>query len=389
MIHSFSSIIALTTPLIHYTALTLEIAALAYLCLAILHTMRFRVIPRMSGKQTLAPVTIMVPVKGSPPRLYECLRSICAQDYPHFQVVFGLHEADDPGREVIERVMTEFPHVDTRLIIDAHRIGSNPKICNLSNMYHAVKHDIIVMLDSDVYVDPHFLEVMVAPFADPNVGGVTCLYQGAPEFGLASKLGALYINDWLMPSMLVDLSMREMDLTYGAAVAVTRNSLKNIGGFAAVADSVAEDDDFGELLHQRGYRVVLAPRIVATVVAEDNFSVLWHHELRWMRSVRACRARDHFLSVVMHALLPASLLTALAPFTPGISLLMLMIILRIVLHYLVQARLPVPVRISPLWVPVRECLNFVQWLASFVSNDMYWGEYSLRSIGDRRMSVNS
>jgi ceramide glucosyltransferase len=364
--------------------IALALAEVAYLVLALWQTARYHLVPR-ARTAARPPATLMAPVKGQPPRLYECLRSFCRQDYPGLQIVCGLHSPDDPGRAVIERLQAEFPAVDLALVIDEARTAHNPKICNLTNMYPAVKHDLVVMLDSDVHADPHFLEVLLEPFADPTVGGVSCLYQGDPEAGLASRLGALYINDWFIPSALVDLSRREMDLTYGAAKAVRRDVLERIGGFAALANAVAEDDVFGELIHRAGFRLVLAPRICATIVAEPGLGALWHHELRWMRSVRACRPRDHLLSVVTHALWPVAALTALAPSVLGVALLAAILALRLTLHDVVQGLLPTRARCSAVWVPLREGLNFLIWLGSFAANHMDWNGQRLHATGGRRM----
>jgi ceramide glucosyltransferase len=365
----------------------IELFAIVYLVLALWNVARFR--EQLRGHSSYRPsVTLMVPVCGTPPGLYECLRSHCEQDYPSFQVVFGLHSARDPAKRVIEQLMGEFPQLDATLVIDERHIGTNPKICNLSNMYRAAKHDVIVMLDSDVRVAPGFLEVIVEPLEDPAVGGVTCLYKGLPERGLPSMLGAMHINDWFIPSALVDLSLREMDLTYGAAKAVTRHSLERIGGFAAIAFAVAEDDVFGELLHKAGFKLRLAANVVGTVVAEPDFGSLWRHELRWSRSTRICRPLGHALSVVMHALLPAVVLTALAPSPLTLGLLTAMVGLRIGLHFLVRARVAIPGPAAPLLVPLREALNFCLWVASFVSRSMQWGEHKLLATGGRSMALH-
>ena len=362
------------------------LGGLAYLLLAIARTGRFRE-RRAIASEFTPPATLMVPVHGAPRRLYECLSSICKQDYPAYQVVFGLHSADDPGRKVIEQVMAELPEVDFELVVDGRRIGANPKVCNLANMYRAVKHDVIVAVDSDVLVDPHFLRTIVEPLADPAVGGVTCVYQGAPDANLPSVLGALHINDWFIPSALVDLNMGEMRLVYGASYALTRHSLLATGGFPARASAVAEDDVLGALLYKAGFKIRLAPYVVATVVAESNFRSLFRRELRWMCTIRACRPLEHLLSVVMYAQLPGILLTAINPAGWTFAMLAAVVALRWVLHGLVRRRVLNSAAISPWLVPLRDGMSFLVWAASFFTRSMRWGQHTLHYVGRREIAT--
>ncbi len=373
---------------VHAAGVLLSLASIAYLMVALWRMSRFHE-RRLFTSPFQPPVTIMLPVCGAPRGLYECLRSCCEQDYPVYQVVFGLHRADDAGRGVIERIMSELPHLDAALVVDDARIGSNPKVSNLANMYRAVRHDVIVMVDSDVKVDPAFLTTVVAPLSEDGVGGVTCLYKGEPVENLASRLGAMHINNWLLPSMLVDSGLREIDLLYGAVMAVTRRSLESAGGFRALASAVAEDDVLGRLLRGAGFRLRLAPYVVGTIVAEDGVETLFEHELRWMRSLRACRPLAHACALVMHGLLPCSVLLLWPHFRLSyLVLLLLHAALKQQLDIVVSGRLGCRRHASLGMLLVRECLTFNVWLASFASRSMRWGGHVLRAEKGLQMAVH-
>lgn len=350
----------------------LFIGGIAYLALAHLRVLGHRR-PAPAATNTRPPVTVMIPAHGAAPRLAECLRSVCAQDYPGMQVVFGLHSADDSARPAIEAVMAEFPDLDTTLVIDSRRIGTNPKNVNLANMLPACRHDILVMVDSDVLVPPGFMDSFVAPFADGAVGGVTCLYSGTPEGNLASRLGALYHNDWFIPSVLVDVSRRDMDICYGAAIAVTRKALDGIGGFRAMADAVAQDFVMGQMLHSHGFKIRLADSVVSTVVDEAGLGALTRHELRWSRAVRAVRPLEHLLSIFMSPLVPMGVLALASwPPAPALAAIGLHLTLRQSLHLLVRRRFAVP-EVSAWLVPVRETVNFAVWARALVGRRVRWG----------------
>lgn len=371
---------------LHGLGILLALAGIAYLALAVIAVARFRERPSRGASSFRPPITLMVPAYGLQPGLYDCLHSLCLQDYPRLQMIFGLHDTDDPARPVIERVMREFPELDTRLVIDPRMIGANPKNCNLANMYPAAKHDIIVMVDSDVRVDRDFLATITAPLEDPAVGGVTCVYKAVPAGNLASALGALAINDWFVPSAFVNVAIRELEVCYGAAIAVTRAALEGIGGFAAMASAAAQDFVFGQELTRHGYKIRLAPAVVETIVAEPDLKSLFHHYLRWNRATRACRPLDHALSVVTHPLpLAAALLLLPEPSTLAIDLLIVLVATRLLLHILVRRRIAIAGPATPWLVPVEECLACAVWLMSFVVRNVRWGRRQLRVIGDARM----
>jgi ceramide glucosyltransferase len=369
---------------IHVAGVVVFVASLAYLALAFRRVVGFR-------ERALAParppaVTIMLPCHGAPPRLYECLRSVCAQTYGGpLQAVFGLHDAADPARAVIERLIADRPDLDARLVIDSRRLGANPKNCNLANMMAAARHDVLVIVDSDVLVRPTFVATIVAPLDNPGVGGVTCLYKGAPERGLASRLGALYMNDWFIPSVLVDIGGRPgPGITYGAAAAITRDALERIGGFAAMADAVAQDYVLGHALRQAGYDIHLAPDVVATTVTETSIRQLLRHEMRWMRAIRAVRPRDHALWILTSPLVPLGLLAMAWPAAIAFPAVLAYLTLRMALHLTVRRHVALPAP-EPWLVPVRDGLNFVLWAGSFLSRRVRWGRSVLVTGGGLTM----
>ncbi len=347
-------------------------ASAAYLILALFRIERFGRAPAVRGARPA--VTVMVPCFGAPPSLERCLSSICDQVYEGpIQVVFGLHSADDPARAVIEEIVARRPALDASVVVDSNRIGANPKNCNLANMMAAVRHDVMVMVDSDVLVTPGFVAAIVAPFQEPGVGCVTSLYKGLPEAGLASHLGALYINDWFIPSALVDLARHDIDLTYGAATAITRAALDSVGGFAAMASAVAQDYVLGHEIRRAGFGIRLASEVVGTIVDDSDLAHLYRHEIRWMRAIRAVRPTDHLLWIVTSSLIPLILLSWVWPVAVAMTALAFYLGLRFLLHYRLRQHIGLPVP-EPLLLPLRELVNFALWTGSFFGRRVCWGD---------------
>jgi ceramide glucosyltransferase len=366
----------------------LAIASLAYLSLALWHVSRFSGPKAMRHDGQWPSVTVMKPLCGGESGLYDCLRSFCRQDYPVFQMVFGVREADDQAIEVVERLRAEFPDQDISLVVNDRLHGANLKVSNLINMMPECRYDILVIADSDVAAEPDTLLRVVSQLAEPRVGATSCLYRGQSMVGFPSRLGALYINDWFLPSVLVDFALNGVDGCFGALMAVRREALLTVGGFRAVVDHLAEDNMLGRLIRLQGWRVCLNPCVVDTMVGENSLSSLIAHEVRWGRTVRACRATDHFLSLVTFPLPLLLILLALAPSRAGVVLIALHLGLRLALHYAVGVRMSgfgVGRPLDAVLIPLRESLCFLVWAISLLGNGVRWRGREYRIIGDGRL----
>jgi ceramide glucosyltransferase len=244
--------------------------------------------PRASGDPySASPVTVLKPLRGAEPRLYDNLATLCRQQHPAFQIVFGVHNADDPALAVVRRLQSDFPDCDIALAISPEQHGSNGKVSNLINMLPLARYDKLVLADSDIAVPPGYLTHVTAPLADPAVGVVTCLYRGHALSGFWPALGAQFINDWFAPSVRVAHAGGSSSFAFGATIALRRDALAAIGGFETLANRLADDYWLGELTRRIGLRTVLSDVMVGTDVAEGTLAELWTHELRWLRTIRS------------------------------------------------------------------------------------------------------
>lgn len=340
---------------------------------------------------TLPAMTVLKPVCGLEPHLYENLRSFCQQDYPDFQILFGVREADDKAIPVIERIIREFPHRQAALIVDGRVIGSNYKISNVANMMDRVRHDILVVADADCRVGPGYLADLAAAFADPKVGAVTCLYRGTPARDrLSDRLGAMFIDEWFLPSVLVALISEPLEYCFGATMAVRRQALQEIGGIEALASYLADDHMLGRLVAARGYKVALARHIVEITIDEPDLAALFRHELRWARTMRTVRPMGYALSFMTDAL-PISILvgiaTGLQPI--GLSLIGTAILLRLMMHIVARRILHSEGSPRPWLIPVRDVMTFAIRAASFVGRGVEWREQKFSVQSNGHMVVNN
>jgi ceramide glucosyltransferase len=327
-------------------------------------------------------VTVLKPLCGAEPGLDHSLRSFCEQDYAGgVQIVFGVQQPSDPALAVLEKLKGDYPRLDLTVVVDQSRHGASAKVSNLINMMRAARHDWLVLADSDVRVPPGYLDAVTAPLADPEVGIVTCPYRGVPRPGLWSLLGALFINDWFIPSVRVAALFGSRAFAFGATIALRRETLDAIGGFPAIADQLADDYRLGELTRSRGQRTVLSDVVVDTWVDERTLRQLVQHGLRWLRTIRIVRPGGYAFCAVTFSLPAAILGCAAAGGTPvALSLLAGTVVLRLMLHFAAAA--PARPR-SPLWaIPLADALGFALWCGGFATREVQWRQGRYRVARD-------
>jgi len=360
--------------------LALVALAMAYTIIAWL-AVRFRRRRGQSWPSVQPPVTVLKPLCGAEHELYESLRTFCDQRYPRFQIVFGVRDAGDPAVAVVHRLQCDLPELDLRIAIDPTQHGSSRKVGNLINMMPLARYDYLIIADSDVRVAPDYLAKVVAPLLDPGVGIVTCPYRGRPRPGLWSLLGSLFINDWFMPSVYVAALFGSHSFAFGATIAIRREALAGIGGFAAIADQLPDDYRLGELTRRRGLRTVLSEVVVETCVEEGSMGELIRHELRWLRTIRTVRPVGYAFSFVSLGLAPAVLGSLLAAGArAALAMLAITAMARLMLHS--SARNARPAR-AQLWVlPLNDLLVFALWCWGFVTRRVQWRHARYRVARD-------
>jgi ceramide glucosyltransferase len=337
--------------------------------------------PTIGNPADSPPVTVLKPLCGAEHGLYECLRSFCEQDYPRFQVIFGVCHPHDPAVAVVRKLMRELPSRDLRIAIDGRSHGSSPKVSNLINMMPLASHEYLVIADSDVRVTRSYLAAVVAPLLDPGVGIVTCGYRGRPRGGLWSLLGCLFINEWFMPSVSVAAMAGSRAFAFGATIAIRRHVLDCIGGFRSIANQLADDYRLGELTRRMGLRTVLSEVVVDTFVGERNLRELVERELRWLRTIRAVRPIGHAFSFLTFGMPLAAIGSVLAGgAAPALTMLGITAAARILLHS--TMRRPGSARSHVLMLPLRDTLTFVLWSWSFVTRTVRWRNRHFRVTQD-------
>ncbi len=319
------------------------------------------------------PVTILKPLHGDEPLLEEALASCCRQDYPEFQIVFGLQDPSDPALHVLERLRRRFPDVAIDVVVDRTSHGLNRKIGNLINMLPYARHETLVIADSDMHVAPDYLRQLVGALERPSVGLVTTLYAGrAASDTLTARLGAAQINHAFLPGALLARVMGRQDCL-GATMALTRETLERVGGLRALSNHLADDAVLGQLVRAEGLDVVLAGTVPATTVPEAQMPALFEHELRWARTVKSLVPVEFAVSAMQYPLFWAAL-------TVGVSggvawawwLFVATWVVRGAVAQAVDRNLKVASALTIWCLPFRDLLSVTVVLASYRTRRVAW-----------------
>jgi ceramide glucosyltransferase len=331
-----------------------------------------------SNTELRPPCTLLKPLCGAEPDLYTQLHSFCKQDYPDFQVVFGVRDPTDPALAVVERLIAEFPCLPIDVVINPQQHGDNYKISNIINMLERARHDVLVIADSDAMVGPDYLGVVTAPLFEPGVGLVTCIYHSVPTETIWSRLGAMYVNEWFVPSVLLARLFGHRQYASGQTLCLRRDTLQAIGGLREIANHIADDFRLGELVRGLGQRIELSDYEVEVKHHEPSANDLVRHELRWMRTLRVVTPRS-FRAMFFSFSLPLAVLGLLlaslgANGANQIAWLLFAVsaAARLSLHMVHRLRRGKPIW-ADLWLlPARDALLSWVWWRSFTNSSITW-----------------
>src|SRR5579863_405483 len=327
---------------------------------------------------SLPPVAIFKPVHGMEEELAANLESFFQQDYPDYEVIFGVRDAQNPAAKIAEEIRSRYPYISSRIIVSGPPAWPNAKVFSLDKMLAASSRSHFIISDSDVRVAPDFLRNTIPPLLDAKVGLVTCMYRGIPSSDFWSWLEALGLSVEMSSGVMVADMIEGMRFALGPAMAVRRDAIDAIGGIGAVAGYYSDDFELGNRIWTKNFKVILSHHIVRNVLTSRSALRTLGDQLRWMKSTRYSRPAGHAGTGLTYAV-PFGILGLLAAgglghWTIGIELLTLACLNRVIQSVAVGwsvAHDPRTVGLGWLY-PVRDFFGFVAWALSYTSRDFYW-----------------
>jgi ceramide glucosyltransferase len=349
-------------------ALGLLAGSLVYCALVVVAARSY--LKQSSSTQTdLPPISVLKPLAGIDEGLDANLRSFFTQDHPDFELLFAVRESSDPAVGVVEALRREFPARAVQLIVTGEPPYPNAKVFSLDRMQSQARHDLLVMSDSDIRVEPGFLRAVAAEFNDPHVALATCPYRAAAGRSLWSRLEAEGMNTEFLGGVLVARLVEGVKFAVGPTVAARKSALQSIGGFAKLKDYLAEDFVMGKFAAEAGFGVILSRNIVEHRIGSETLRSNASHRLRWARSTRRSRPFGYLGQIFTHTLPIAGFAALLRP--DWWPILLVAAAFRGVAAWATSTWV---LGTKPHWLLliVQDIAGFGFWLAGFAGNTIQW-----------------
>jgi ceramide glucosyltransferase len=327
------------------------------------------------------PVSNLKPIRGLDAEAYENFASYCNQDYPDYELLFGIGDGDEAVLEVIERLKRDFPQRRIRVIHVSGHTAPNDKVVKLARLVSEAQNEVLVMNDSDVRVRPDYLRSVVAPLRDPKVGAVTCLYVSTQEHTFPQKLQSIGMFCDFYPGIMVAWQLDGVKFAFGQTIVTTRKNLAGFGGYSAIANRPADDLLVGRLVAGQGFKVELLPYTVETVADFKSFGEFFFKRLRWMTVMRHMRPWGHIGLIFTQGLAWSLAAVAVHP-TARVAIFYLggYVCVRAAMTWLIGVW---GLKQSGVWkkmvlVPVWDAWALLIWLLSFGRRSIRWRDIDYR-----------
>ncbi len=338
---------------------------------------------RETAKAFRPGVSVLKPLRGLDPNTEAALSSQIHQDYPLFEVLFGVREESDDAAAAVRRLQSQHPDLPIKLIVGAPDLP-NGKVGTLSVLARHAQYSVWVVNDGDIRVDQHYLSTVVAPLEDSSVGVVTCPYRAMAHTAPAGWESLGIATDF-MPSTFVAQSLGVREFGFGSTLAFRAADLEQVGGFPAIGSYIADDYQLAKRITGLGKRALLSEYVVETSLGEDTWEGVWFHQLRWARTIRASKGAGYMGLPITHAGPWAIAAIGFGAFRSAFALLGLrmfsaFLFSRLVLQHRAASRF--------FWLtPVWDLYAFAVWGASYFGRTVRWRDKKLQIDSEGRIKT--
>jgi ceramide glucosyltransferase len=241
------------------------------------------------------------------------------------------------------------------------------------------RHPYLLVNDSDIVVAPGYLRTVMAGLENPQTGLVTCLYRARGQ-SFPARFEALGIATEFMPGVLVARLIGVAEFALGSTMAFRAEHLRQIGGFEAIANYLADDYQLGARIHALGLQITFADTVVETNLGNGSWSDVWKHQVRWSRTIRVSRGGGYLGAVITHTTFWCLIAALSGEFWMAATCLAI----RMAAGILTARRV---LKADAAWwlMPFRDLWGFAVWCAGLYGSTVEWRDQKLKLRADGRI----
>jgi ceramide glucosyltransferase len=329
-----------------------------------------------------APVSILISIRGLDEGAWENWLSLCQQDYPDYEILFGVTDLDDPAIPVLEKLVATFPE-KVRLFVGLKPRGVNLKDSNLSYLLEKCQHEVIIFADGDIRVHPDYIRTVTTPLKNKDIGLVTCAYIGYnPQFIGAALASFGRCIDFIPSALVARVIDGGLRFAIGVTIATHKLTLANFGGLQL--NRIGSDYNLGKRAALAGYRVELSHYILEWDIGRESIRQIFNRELRWARTIRFNRGPVYYSMVFCYGTvycLPLLLISGFASW--AIALCLTTLIIRYTQVLVSIHSMDAPKLLRWIWlIPLRDLMSFIIWAMGAFGQRVFWRGRQLKIEGD-------
>lgn len=211
----------------------------------------------------------------------ETLGSSFGLDYPDYAIIFCVARADDPGAEIVRRLIDANPRQRARLLVGDDRVSPNPKLNNVVKGWEASQTDWIIVADSNVLMPRDYIQRLKARWRADS-GAVCSVPIGSRPGNFWAELECAFLNTFQARWEYVSDAFGQ-GFAQGKSMLFRREIVERGGGIRALGADVAEDAATTKLVRAAGLKVHLVDNPFEQPLACRSAAEVWARQLRWAR----------------------------------------------------------------------------------------------------------
>jgi ceramide glucosyltransferase len=217
-------------------------------------------VARRATRRDQPPVSVVLPVKMLDDQFDRTQKSALTQQYRDFDVTVSATDVDGPAVQHMRAILARHPTVPSRILLSTAKFAVSPKVDNLYAPFMQATHDVILMKDANVLLEPDALAQHVRQLTD-EVGLVCAIPYCARLENFAAHVEAAIING-PHARILFLASALGQGHGIGKIMLFRRSDFLRAGGFDAISHTVGEDNALAKAMRRIGKRPVFSHRPV-------------------------------------------------------------------------------------------------------------------------------